>query len=146
MDHPVKNGNIGNYYIKFNNFLSRFLIFDRVFSEFAETSERIEVGDCLAAENLPGLKCDWQKNYVSFKYFLENEIPEIPADEYQDFQKCVYGILTEYASAQRKLIDSIDESALTIQHDQVQLAEQKIRDCKKQINQTLQQIVTVSFG
>lgn len=146
MTHPVKNGNIGQYYIKFNHFLARFFIFDRVFREFAETSVRIESRDCLVAENLPALKCDWERNFHSFNYFIQSEIPAVPSRDYQDFQESVYQILKDYANAQRQLINAIDDEAERIHHDQVQLAEGKIRECKSRINDALQQIVTVSFG
>lgn len=146
MKAQVKNLKIGNYFIHFNNFLERFLIFDNVFSEFAETSERIECGDCLAAENLPALKRDWLRNFGAFKHFIDHQVPQLADENYHEFQKRVETILTRYAVAQYYLLSSIDLETNKVLHQQAQIAEKSIRECKIEINKCLQQIGAVSFG
>lgn len=146
MTAQVKNFNIGNYYIQFNNFLERFLIFDNVFHEFVETSKRIEAGDGLVAENLPALKRDWLRNFGAFKNFIDHEVPQLADEHYRDFQKKINAALTKYGVAQYYLISAIDSENDCINHTQARVAEQYILKCKKEINQHLQHISTVSFG
>ena len=146
MEAQIKNFKIGTYYIRFNNFLERFLIFDNVFREFAETSERIEVGDCLAPENLPALKQDWLKNFGAFKHFIDHDVPQLSDPKYSDFQKKINTTLTKYAVAQYYLLSSVDTEKNLVIHPQARIAEQSIRKCKAQINRCLQEITTVSFG
>ncbi|WP_125604407.1 hypothetical protein [Lapidilactobacillus bayanensis] len=146
MAAQVKNFKIGNYYIRFNNFLERFLIFDNVFHEFAETSERIEIGDCLVAETLPALKEDWLRNFGAFKHFIDHEVPQLADKHYQEFQKKIAAALTKYGVGQYYLLSAIDSEHNRINHAQARVAEQYIRNCKIELNQYLQQISTVSFG
>ncbi|KRN29546.1 hypothetical protein IV38_GL000431 [Lactobacillus selangorensis] len=132
------------YLIQLNHSLERFIVFCRVFDEYAYTCRRIHTGNCLVTENLSDLKGYFIKNLRAYTLFVERLCNTAVPEQYAQTHQMLLDALSAYQQGLWQMAQSMRPNQLeTPVFQQAQIQQ---RNSKQLVNEALQTLGTSSFS
>lgn len=124
-----------DYVHEVNQLLERFLVYETVFKEYAETCHKIEIGNCLASENFAQLRDYYSRNVLRFNHFV-TECQAIPvAPGLHEFHHAFLNALAQMQQGVSTMLMAIDDHGINHklfargQHQQAQARAQLDTAC-----------------
>lgn len=133
------------YIIRWNQFVEKFIVFEAVFSEYAQTSKNIILGKCLVDENLQSLQRYFQANLGQL-YRFKRQVNEIlPPAGFTETNQALQAALQNYVQATEAMSDALGESDEARAYQRVCDCRQQQTNQREQINAILNDISAVTF-
>ncbi|KRL61455.1 hypothetical protein [Latilactobacillus fuchuensis] len=132
------------YVIKLNRLLEKFVVFETVFDEYAQTCRNISLGKCLVNENLETLKLYFEQNLTVLRQFVAQAGSVEPPIVFEQINQELQNALADYVVATETMVDSLEGDELTV-YQRIILGRSEQTVQRQRINQVLQAISKVSF-
>lgn len=119
-----------NYLNQLIKLIERFIVFETVFSESAQTCLNIKRGKCLVNENLPTVKDYLKRNYTELNSFVKQlETLSVDSQMKNQHQQLVTSVM-QYCQIASHLISVIDDQNDDLANDLKRLRQNQMQQCR----------------